>query len=99
MIIVDKNGKIDIELTTKQTLFVESTADQVLFGGAAGGGKVLPLSSKLLTPFGWKLNKDIAVGDTVINPRTGGSATVIIAHPVAEFDTWSIYFENGDTVD
>ena len=30
---------VNIELTPKQQLFVNAKADEVLFGGAAGGGK------------------------------------------------------------
>lgn len=32
-------AEVNIELTPKQQLFVNATADEVLFGGAAGGGK------------------------------------------------------------
>ena len=30
---------MDIKLTKKQMRFIDATADEVLFGGAAGGGK------------------------------------------------------------
>ena len=30
---------MDIQITRKQRAFIRSTADEVLFGGAAGGGK------------------------------------------------------------
>ena len=32
-------SEIDLSITTKQEQFIESTADETLFGGAAGGGK------------------------------------------------------------
>ena len=31
--------KIDLKITKKQDLFIKSSADETLFGGAAGGGK------------------------------------------------------------
>ena len=37
------------------------------FFGAPGGGKAQPLYSKVLTPYGFKLMKDVAVGDDVFD--------------------------------
>ena len=31
--------KIDFQITKKQQMFIDATADEVLYGGAAGGGK------------------------------------------------------------
>ena len=33
------NRKLNIELSESQKRFMDATADEVLFGGAAGGGK------------------------------------------------------------
>ncbi len=33
------NMKLDFNITTKQNKFINATADEILFGGAAGGGK------------------------------------------------------------
>lgn len=34
-----ENNSIDLEITEKQQEFIEAEATEVLFGGAAGGGK------------------------------------------------------------
>lgn len=41
---------MDIEITEKQDLFINSTAFETLFGGAAGGRKIL-----------WSINRCIPI--------------------------------------
>ena len=68
--------------------------DQVLVYGPAGTGKAQPLTSKIMTPNGWKLMGDIKIGDTVLgedgtyNPVTG-------IFPQGEQEVYKITFEDG----
>lgn len=58
-----------------QTLFLAAPEREVLYGGAAGGGKAQPLWCKIATPTGWTTMGDIQVGDKVSTPD-GKFATV-----------------------
>lgn len=72
--------------------------DQVLVYGPAGTGKAQPLTSKIMTPNGWKLMGDIKIGDTVLgedgtyNPVTG-------IFPQGEQEVYKITFEDGRTAE
>lgn len=51
-----------------------------LLQGDVGSGKALPLYAKVLTPQGYRLMKDMKVGDLVVTP-SGGITSVIGAFP------------------
>lgn len=51
----------------------------ILGGGAAGGGKAQPLSSKILTPNGWITMGDVQIGTEVSTPN-GKTSKVIAIH-------------------
>jgi predicted phage terminase large subunit-like protein len=59
-----------------QEKFLSSPADIVIYGGAAGGGKALPLSTGIPTPDGWTNLGDIKQGDQVFD-ETGTPCNVI----------------------
>lgn len=67
-------------------------ADELLYGGAAGGGKGMRLTDSVLTPFGWRKAGDIKVGDAICS--TDGRVQHVLAvyprgaQPVYKF-TWS----------
>ena len=73
--------------------------EQVLGGGAAGGGKMGLLDSKVLTPFGFRTLKDIKVGDIITSPTTGGMQRVVYLHPIGEFDFYRVSFRDGTYFD
>ncbi len=50
-----------------QELFLKSSADIVIYGGAAGGGKLLPLDTHLPTPTGWVTMGEVEVGDALFD--------------------------------
>lgn len=54
-----------------QEKFVRSNVDVVIGGGQLAGGKGLPLTSLVLTPYGWVKNRDLRVGDEVCTPFSG----------------------------
>jgi hypothetical protein len=54
-----------------------------------------PLTSKVLTPVGWRLMGDLKVGDEVIDPDTGGEAYVQGVFPQGSKPTYKITMKSG----
>lgn len=55
--------------TIKQAQLLTATEDEVLYGGAVGGGKALDCDTPIPTPTGWTSMGDIAPGDQVFDER------------------------------
>lgn len=75
---------------------IRSNADYVVLTGSGGSGKAQPLDSKILTPYGWKLMRDINVGDLVMNP-SGRASTVIGTFPQGMRPCYELTFSDGST--
>lgn len=82
----------------KQTAFLLTQNKEVLFGGAASGGKGQKLDDFVLTPFGFKQIKDLRVGDAVNNPD-GTVAKIIQLHPVFELEKFKVLFHDGTSIE
>jgi superfamily II DNA or RNA helicase len=65
---------------------------------ATGAGKALSLTSKILTPTGWILNRDICVGSQVITPDNSIS-TVLGVYPQYPKQLYTVTFHDGSSVD
>ncbi len=63
-----------------QSMAYHSPADEIFYGGAAGGGKMLDENALIATPDGWKTHKDIEVGDIVCNPDGTTSHVTHVFH-------------------
>lgn len=50
-----------------QTMALETEADELFYGGSAGGGKALDLDTVIPTPSGWSTMREISVGDSVLD--------------------------------
>ena len=61
----------------KQQAFLRSNAMEVLFGGRASGGKLLPVIKEILTTEGWSTIGDLKVGDFVYDHN--GEPTEVLA--------------------
>jgi len=79
-----------------QELFLASTADIVIFGGGAGGGKVAPTDSKVITPFGYKHMGDVKVGDNISNPD-GSVQKVRAVYPHFNHQFYKLTFADGSS--
>lgn len=82
----------------KQAEFLASDQLELMYGGSAGGGKVLYDDGQILTPFGFKAGRDVEVGDRVNNPD-GSIARIIQVHPRAEYRVWRVTFHDGAYTD
>ena len=73
-------------------------ADVILYGGARGSGKKLPLNVQVLTENGFKRNGDLTLEDKVINPITGKPINILQIHETTTEPEYKLHFENGDTI-
>lgn len=81
-----------------QTEFLSAGEDDVLYGGAAGGGKVVQKGDKISTPFGWKKVEELKVGDLITNPE-GGVQKIVQLHPWQLYKPTRVCFSDGTHVD
>lgn len=73
--------------------------NQLLYGGAAGGGKALGLSTQLGTPTGWVAMGDIQVGDELFD-ESGAVTTVTRLFDVFIPErSYKLIFDDGSSVD
>lgn len=61
---------------------------------ATGFGKCQPLSSRVLTPSGWRTMADIQVGDTVVTPK-GKQVEVLNTYLPGNKDVYELTFTDG----
>lgn len=77
-------GKLDLIASRNDILYTLDHKDQ-------------PLDSQVLTPFGWKRNGDLAVGDIVSTPD-GGNGLVTGVFPKGEQPVYVVRFKDGSSV-
>lgn len=85
--------------TTLRTHQVDAINSLIEFGNglviaSTGSGKAQPLTSKVLTPTGWKRMGDIVQGDFVKTP-SGTNARVIDVFPQGQKDIYEVIFHDG----
>lgn len=91
------NKYIPIVPTAKQTAALLMTnVKELLYGGAAGGGKALALSTPILTANrGWQTMETVQVGDFVFG-RDGIPTPVLAKSPVFyDHDCYEVVFDGG----
>jgi len=91
------NPYIPHEPHSKQAQFLVLPHREVMYGGAAGGGKAQILKDLIYTPFGAKKIGDIKVDDTVCTPD-GSVSKVIAIYPQGETETYRLIFDDGAEV-
>lgn len=80
-----------------QTMAAESPAAVIGFGGAAGGGKGIALTTALPTPSGWVSMGDVKVGDTLFDEQ-GQACTVTAVSDVCTRQCFRLTFDDGATL-
>lgn len=92
----------DLTISEVQNLAMQEFDDPqvvgIVFGGGAGGGKMLDVSTPIPTPDGWKLNGDLEDGDTVY-AIDGTETRVLRAHPIKDGETYRVSFDDGTYID
>ena len=73
--------KLTLPLHPQQRKAYRSIATEILFGGAAGGGKALALDTPIPTPDGWKDMAELCSGDRVFD-ENGLPCNVVAATDV-----------------
>ena len=68
--------------------------EELVYGGGAGGGKIVADDSAVLTPFGFKQGSDLEVGD-LINDPDGGTQKIIQIKPRVELERWTVLLVMG----
>lgn len=78
-----------------QTRFLQSDVDIIIYGGAAGGGKMLPLTTPIPTPSGWTTIGEIFSGCTVFG-NDGQQYKVTEVHAINNNpETYLLTFDDG----
>ena len=77
-----------------QMEFMKADSDIVIYGGAAGGGKIVANEGLVLTPYGFKKGKYLKVGDLINNPD-GSIQKIIEIKPEVYLDKWIVEFRDG----
>lgn len=81
-----------------QSLAYHSLADELYYGGAAGGGKALELDTKIPTLGGWSTMGEIQIGDAVYDDL-GSPCRVIAKSPVyTDHKCYKIIFSDGTEI-
>ena len=78
--------------------FLAADETDVLYGGSAGGGKVVLEHQHVLGPQGFISIKDLKVGDVICDPA-GGYQTITHLHPWQENEKWVLEFDDGTRYD
>jgi hypothetical protein len=96
---IDTFKILGYEPHARQKIFHEYSRggiDRILFGGAASGGKLIPIRENIPTPDGWVPMKDIHVGDKIFG-SDGLSHTVTFESEVQNEPGYEFTFDDGST--
>lgn len=81
-----------------QTDLFNCDADEILYGGAAGGGKALALDTPVPTPSGWTTMGQLLPGDAIFG-ADGTVCTVQWCSPIMVGNTcYEVEFSDGSTI-
>lgn len=76
----------------------QSEADILLYGGQGGGGKLSPLDSPVLTPFGWRPIGALKVGSRIC-ATDGSTQEVIAVCPQGVKDIYRCHMRDGGSIE
>lgn len=88
---------LTFRLHKKQGVAFRTKATEVLYGGAAGGGKDLALNTPLPTPTGWTTMGEVRVGDWLID-ENGAPCRVVAKSEVFNNPAYRVCFSDGSEI-
>ena len=89
---------LDFQFTPKQALAFNSPANEIFWGGAAGGGKLLALDTKIPTPSGWKTVGALKIGEQIFG-QDGKPYDILDLSPISyEPKSFELTFDNGTKI-
>ena len=83
----------------KQREFIHCTAPEVLFGGAASGGKALKTDTPIPTPKGWIAMGDLTEGDYVFGTDGVPCKVTRAFDAYVPAECYRVVFDTGDYID
>lgn len=89
--------RYDYEPHPKQAEAHGVLVDELLYGGAAGGGKLLARSTPVLTPTGWTTHGELQPGDQVYG-HDGQPVNVLASYTPETSCHYLITFSTGETI-
>jgi len=82
----------------QQRKFLAHSGLEALYGGAASGGKLLDITTPILTTSGWKTIETVEIGDTIFS-NTGDQCIVLAKSDVVNnADCYKITFSDGSEI-
>lgn len=75
-----------------------ATEDEVLYGGAAGGGKALALDTPLPTPSGWTTMRDVRPGDWLFDECGRPCQVLAVSDVMIDRPCFEVVFDDGSTI-
>lgn len=92
------NSKVSLFTHQLAGIYIGLCLDNFLYFLDMGLGKEQPLTSKILTPNGWKFMGDVCVGDEICHPD-GQTTTVTGVFPQGLKDVYQVTFTDKSTVE
>lgn len=95
-------NKVDEPITPNEECILETFKEPlwdsnkrfIVLNGGGGSGKAVPGSTRVITPDGYKLMRDIKVGDVICNTHGGETRVLEKYHPPTT-QMYMIVFEDG----
>lgn len=81
-----------------QRMGYESEADELYYGGAAGGGKALSLDTSLPSPHGWIPMRSIKVGDELFDENGKPCRVLAVSKIMRDRKCFELEFDDGERI-
>jgi hypothetical protein len=96
-LLAEEQGEWDLNPRQREAEEMSAELDEFLYGGAAGGGKLLEIDTRVPTPSGWSTIGSIRPGEFVLG-RDGQAHTVLAVSDLVHAPAWRLTFDDGSEV-